>query len=124
MWSEINDILDAVLRNEVEKILRLIAVRVKESKTFAIMNILYHQIMEEGSLANAGFPTDVHMPRHVGLYRSPVDEVGANSSHALGSFSYVAGKCRQGYKNNDVTAFYYTPSSGEGKCIKPHCLAL
>lgn len=88
MWSEINDILDAVLRNEVEKILRLITVRVEVGKTLAIMNILHHQIVKEGGLANACFPADVHMPRNVRLYRSAVDEVRANSSHALGSVSY------------------------------------
>ena len=89
--------------------------RVEEGKAFAVVNILYHQVVKEGGLADSCFPTDVHMPGDVGLYRSAVDEVRANSSHALGSFSYVAGKCRQGYKNNYVTAFYYTPSSGEGK---------
>ena len=88
MWSEINDILDAVLGNKVEKILRLIAVRVKECKTLAIMNILHHQVVKEGGLANACFPADVHMPRNVGLYRSAVEKVGAYSSHALGSVSY------------------------------------
>jgi hypothetical protein len=107
MWSEINNILNAVLGNEVKKILCLITVRVKKGKSFAIVNILHHQVMQKGGFADTCFPTDVHMPGDIGLYGSwsAVVVVGANSSLALVSFSYVAGKCRQGYKNNYITAF-------------------
>jgi hypothetical protein len=68
MWSEINDIFDAVLGNEVEKILCLITVRVEEGEAFAIVNILYHQVMKEGCLANSCLPTHIHVSGDVGLY--------------------------------------------------------
>jgi hypothetical protein len=117
MWNEINNILDPVLGNEIQKILCLITVRIEKGKTFAIMNILHHQVMQESGFANTCFPTDVHMSGYIGLYGSwsAVVVVGANSSYALVSFSSLAGKCRQGYKNNYGTAFHYTPYSGERK---------
>jgi hypothetical protein len=113
MWSEINNILDAVLGNEVQKILCLVTMRIEEGKTFAVMNILHHQVVQKGGFADTCFPTDVHMSGYIGLdwSWSAVVVVGANSSHALVSFSYVAGKCRQGYKNNDMTVFIIPPPS-------------
>jgi hypothetical protein len=69
--------------------------RIEKSKTLAIVNILHHQVMQKGDFADTCFPTDVHMPGYIGLYGSwrAVSYGRCQfSSHALVSFSYVAGK--------------------------------
>ena len=59
--SKIYDVLDAILRNKIEKLFGRGAVRINESDPFPILNVLYRHILEHRRFAHSGFADNVNV---------------------------------------------------------------
>ena len=57
--SEIHDVFDALVRDKIEELFGGRSVRVDESQSLAVLDVLDRHVLEHGGFAHAGFPDDI-----------------------------------------------------------------